>query len=200
MSRRLRIGHGTSYGIFQLSNKSNVNYVKYLLQISPQGLFSLDSFKQTLEVPSTKPIKVMPLNNLNENRRPIHQMLRKQLQQITPLIKVNQNIQTLERLKILIQNHALVLQPLLHPLVVCLRDADELHTAGLQVCDGGDDVVGSEGDVLHAGAAVEVDVFFDLGFLVAEGWLVYGHFDGFVGGCHDDGLEGGEVTMQSMCQ
>lgn len=48
--------------------------------------------------------------------------------------------------------------------------------------------------MLDAGAVVEVDVFFDLGFLLAFGGFVDGHFDDFVGGGHDYALEGGEFA------
>lgn len=42
--------------------------------------------------------------------------------------------------------------------------------------------------MLDAGAVVEVDVFFDLGLFFTLGGFVDGHFDDFVGGCHDDAL------------
>jgi hypothetical protein len=41
--------------------------------------------------------------------------------------------------------------------VVCTGDFEELDAPDLQVCDGGDDVVGAEGDVLDTGAVVVVD-------------------------------------------
>lgn len=40
--------------------------------------------------------------------------------------------------------------------------------------------------MLHACAAVEVDVFLDLGLLLAGCGLVDGHFDDVVGGGHND--------------
>lgn len=71
-----------------------------------------------------------------------------------------------------------------HHVVIRVWDVDELHASFAQVSDAGDDVGGEEGDVLHAGAVVEVDEFFDLRFVNPGGWLVDGYFDGFVGGGH----------------
>ena len=48
--------------------------------------------------------------------------------------------------------------------------------------------------MLDAGAAVVVDVLFDLGLFLAGGRLVDGHLDGFVGRGHDDRAEGGVFT------
>ena len=45
--------------------------------------------------------------------------------------------------------------------------------------------------MLDAGAAVVVDVFFNLRLFFARGRFVDGHFDGFVGGSHDDRAERG---------
>jgi len=44
-------------------------------QISSLRLLPLNSLKQTFEVSSSKSIKIIPLNDLNENCRPIHQRL-----------------------------------------------------------------------------------------------------------------------------
>ena len=42
------------------------------LQITSLRLLPLNSLKQTLEVPRSKTIKVIPLNNFNKHRRAIH--------------------------------------------------------------------------------------------------------------------------------
>ena len=65
----------------------------------------------------------------------------------------------------------------------------------LELCDGVDDVFGSESDVLNTGTAIEVDIFFDLGLLLTLGRLVDRHFDDVVGGRHNDTLEGREFTI-----
>ena len=62
--------------------------------------------------------------------------------------------------------------------VVRGRDPQEAHApvrAGPRT--GGDDVVGAQGDVLHAGAAVAVEVLLDLALAPALGRLVDGQDD-----------------------
>lgn len=158
------------------------------LQIASLRLLPLDSLKQTLEVPSSESIKLVPLNNLNENRRAIHQRLREELQKISALVKVNQDVQFLNRVEVFLQFPApfITLQSHAHRRVICLRNIDEFHAASSQIADSGDDIVRSERNMLDASAAVEVDVFLDLGLLLAGRGLVDGHLDDVVGRCHHD--------------
>jgi hypothetical protein len=74
------------------------------LQISSLGLIALDCLKQALEIACPEARKVMSLDDLNENRRSIHQWLgrlarrvrkdylRKKLQQIPAAVEVNKDI------------------------------------------------------------------------------------------------------------
>ena len=110
-------------------------------QVTPSILLPLDCFEQTLEVTRAKPIEVVPLDNLNKHRRPIHQMLREKLQQVTALIKVNQDIQALEHLKVLIQLETRLLESHLHGIVVRLRHLDELHAPRFQVGNIANDII-----------------------------------------------------------
>ena len=57
-------------------------------------------------------------------------------------------------------------------LVVGVRRLEERTPRLLQARDGLDDVVGRERDVLHAGAAVELEVLLDLALALALGRLV----------------------------
>lgn len=114
--------------------------------------------------------------------------LRKQLQQIPILIEINQNIQRTNGIKVFMQLQTCLLQPDLDILVVCIWDFDELDASCFQVCDVADDIVCSEGNMLHAGAVVEVHVLFDLGLLFTLCGLVDGHLDNFVRRGHDDAL------------
>lgn len=150
-------------------------------QIPPKFLLSFNRLKQTLKVTSPKPIKVIPLNNLNENSRPIHQVLREQLQKVPALVKINQDIQTLQHFKVLIELEPRLLKSHLHTIVIRLRHLDELNTSCFQIRNVAYDVVGAQGNVLDAWSAVEVDVFFDLRLLFALGRLVDGHLDDVVG-------------------
>ena len=62
-------------------------------------------------------------------------------------------------------------------MVVGGRNVHEAHAAIAQGLHRGDDVVGAQGDVLHAGTVVVLDVLLDLGLLAPLGGLVQGHDD-----------------------
>ena len=59
-----------------LESKSPHTAHYFGLQIASRLLFPLNSLKQTFEIASSESIKVIPLDDLNENSRPIHQWLR----------------------------------------------------------------------------------------------------------------------------
>lgn len=120
--------------------------------------------------------------------------LGEQLQEVTALVKVDQNIQATDGVEVFVQDQTSLLHPHLEILVICVGDLDKLHAASLEVGDIPDDVVCPESDVLNTRTVVEVDVFFDLRLLLALGWLVDGHFDDFVRGSHHDTLQSGEFT------
>lgn len=131
-------------------------------QVAPEVLLALNRLEQTFEVTRTEAIEVVPLDDLDENRRPIHQMLCEELQQVTTLVEVDQNIQTLQHLKVLVESQPRLLEPHLHAIVVCLGNLDELDTSSLQVRNVAHDVIRPQRDVLDTGTAVKVDVLFDL--------------------------------------
>lgn len=133
----------------------------------------------------------MSLDDFNKHRRAIHQRLCEQLQQIAPRVEINQDTELLQHFKILLQLQPARLETRRHLRIVCVGDGDEVDTSLLHVDDCADDVGCSQGDVLHAGAVEEFDVFFDLGLSFAVGGLVDGHLDELVGGSHDDRLERG---------
>lgn len=195
--------------------RANGPHSSFSDQVTAQLLLSLDSLEQRLEVSSAKAVEVVSLDDLNEDRGAVHQMLlgistdpRKKfagftylgekLEQVATLIKVNQNIQALNRLKVFLQHQSGLLEPGLHVGVICVRDLDELDSAGLQVGDVADDVVCEKGDVLHTGTVVEVHVLLNLRLLLALCGLVDGHLDDLVGGGHDDTLQSGEFTGAMM--
>lgn len=65
------------------------------LQVAPLGLFPLDGFKQTLEIPSAETVEVIPLDDLDEHSRPVHQWLREKLQEISAVIEVDEDVEPL---------------------------------------------------------------------------------------------------------
>lgn len=123
--------------------------------------------------------------------------LSEKLEQVPALIKIDEDVKVADGLKVLVKNQAGLLEPDLDVLVIRVRDLDEFNSACLEVGDVPNNIVGQECNVLHTGAVVVVHVFFDLGLLLADGGLVDGHFDNFVGRGHDDGLEGGVFTVIS---
>lgn len=115
--------------------------------------------------------------------------LRKKLEQIPALVKIDENVKVADGFEILVKNQTRLLETDLDVLIIRVGDLDEFNSACLEVGDVPDDVVGQECNVLHTGAVVVVHIFLDLGLLLADGGLVDGHLDDFVGRCHDDGLE-----------
>jgi hypothetical protein len=148
------------------------------LQISPLCLLALNRLEKTLKVTCAKAFEIVPLDDLKEHSRLIREGLSEGLQQIATLIKVHEDAQLLDPLQIFIDMQFLgPSQALTQRVVVVVRHGDELHAALLQIQDCGADVVGKEGDVLHAIAAVEGHELFDLRLLEAGRGLVDGDLD-----------------------
>ena len=63
------------------------------LEIAPQGLFSLDRLEQCLEIAFSKPARAVPLDDLEEERRPVLGGLREDLQQVSLLVAVGEDAQ-----------------------------------------------------------------------------------------------------------
>lgn len=132
------------------------------LQVSSLVLLALNGLKQTLEVSSPESIKVIALDNLDEDSWSVHQWLGEELQQVSTLVKINQDIESLNRLKVLDKHTGALGEPLLHGCVVGLGNRDEFNATGLHVGDGGDDVCCFERNVLYTRAIVEFNVLLDL--------------------------------------
>lgn len=64
------------------SSKSNSllpHYFSTSHEIPPQLLLPLNRLEQALEVPRAEPVEVIPLDDLDEYRRPVHEVLREEL-------------------------------------------------------------------------------------------------------------------------
>ena len=97
-----------------------IRFLQALNQVATQLLLSLDSLEQRLEVASTEAGEVVALDDLNEDGWTIHHVLQslvlhvtssgestylgEQLQEITTLVEVDQDIETLDRLEVLVQH------------------------------------------------------------------------------------------------
>ena len=65
-------------------------------EVAALGLLQLDGLEKRLEVSSTEAIVVAPLNDLDEEGRPVLERLGENLQQIALLIMVDQDVQLLD--------------------------------------------------------------------------------------------------------
>src|SRR6476661_10678968 len=107
---------------------------------------------------------LLALDELEEDRRAVAERLGEDLEQVAVLVTVDEDLALLQ----LLDRHADVADALaqLGVLVVAVRRVEELDTVGPQGVDRGEDVVGRHGEVLGAGAAVEVEVLVDLALLL----------------------------------
>src|ERR1700694_5987284 len=78
-----------------------------------------------------------------------------------------------------------------HRRIVVHGRSQKFNAALLQAAHGSDDVGGVERDMLHAGAAIEIQVFFNLRFAASLGRLVDGEFDASTAILHDFRHQGG---------
>src|SRR6266702_4407962 len=107
-------------------------------EVAAAGLLALDRLEQRFEVSLSEPLRAMALNQLEEHRRAVLHRLGEDLQQVTVLIPVGEGV------------------------VVAVRRVEERHPGSPHGTYGGHDVVGDQGDVLHACPAVELQVLVDL--------------------------------------
>lgn len=164
-------------------------------QVAPLGLFPLNGLEQALEVASAEALKLVALDDLDEDGGAVHEGLGEELEQVALLVVVDEDVEALDGVEVLLELPAALLggEALAHGGVVRGRDADELDAAGAHGGDGGQDVAGQQGNVLDAGAGVEDDELLDLRLLLARRRLVDGHLDHAVGRAHDDRVERAEL-------
>src|SRR6266508_4467978 len=143
------------------------------LQVAAERLFALQGHEQRLEVPLPEAAGAVPLDQLEEHRRPVLRHLGEDLQQVALVVAVGQHAQLLQALQVEVE----VGEPLGQVAVVGVRYPHELDPAGPQRPDALDDVAGLDGDVLDPRAAVELEVLVDLGSSSALGRLVDGELD-----------------------
>src|SRR6266540_1270968 len=129
------------------------------LQVAAERLFALQGHEQRLEVPLPEAAGAVPLDQLEEHRRPVLRHLGEDLQQVALIVAVGQHAQLLQAPQVEVE----VGEPLRQVAVVGVRHPHELDPAGPQRPDALDDVAGLDGDVLDPRAAVELEVLVDLG-------------------------------------
>src|SRR5579884_3579748 len=157
-----------------------------LLEVPAQRLLALDRLEQGLEVALAEGRRAVPLDHLEEDRRPVLRGLGEDLQQVAVVVAVDED-------PVLLQYRPL-LGDLAHAprrfVVVGVGRVEKLEAALLHRLDGADDVGRRERDVLRAGAAVELDVLLDLALALALGRLVDRELDLPGAVRHDLGHEG----------
>src|SRR5688500_12139062 len=133
------------------------------LEIPPKFLFFLDRLEERLEVALPEALRAFALNDLVEERRPVFNRLREDLQQIPVGIAVDENAERLERFERLVD----LAHSALQLLVVRRWRLEEFHAAIAERRHRLDDVVGREREVLRARATVEIEILLDLRLLLA---------------------------------
>src|SRR4029450_9527601 len=94
--------------------------------------------------------------------------LREDLEEVTVLVAVGEDAEPFEVAVVLVD----VADSSLDLVVVPLGRVEEEHAALLHRGPGADDVLALEGDVLHSGTSVELEVLLDLALALALGRLV----------------------------
>src|SRR5690606_15690048 len=146
-----------------LSTLCSVPSTASLSQIAAQFLLPLDRLEQRAEVALAEALGTLTLDDLVENSGAVLHRLREDLQQVTVGIAINQDAELRQLLNRLID----LPYPFLQLLIVRSGGAQELNATIAQSSHGSDDVVRGERHVLHAGAAVEVQVLINLRLLLA---------------------------------
>lgn len=121
-----------AHKVTSLEENRSFMYIALLCsEVPPLRLLSLNSLEQALEVSCSKAFKLVALNNLNEDRRAIHKRLGKELEQVTALIVIDQDVEPLQRRKVLLQLPVALLRlhPRAHLVIVGAGHVDELHAS-----------------------------------------------------------------------
>src|SRR6187200_2217208 len=142
--------------------------MKDLLEVAAALLLALDGLEQRLEVAVAEAARAVALDDLEEHRRAVADRLGEDLQHVALVVAVDEDAQAAQVLEALLD----LADPLRDVVVVGLGHGQELDPALAHLGDRLDDVAGGDGDVLRAGAAVELEVLVDLRLALALGGLV----------------------------
>src|SRR5207253_6008035 len=110
--------------------------------------------EQGFEVAFAETLRAAPLDDLEEQRRPILYGLGENLQQVTLVIAVHEDAQLGQLTSVLFN----LSDPLREHLIVSIGHAQEGDIVVPQSADGFDNVVAGHGNVLDAGTAVVLQV------------------------------------------
>jgi non-specific serine/threonine protein kinase len=172
------------------------------LKVAAQLLLALDRLEERLEVALAEAERAVPLDELEEHRRPVADRLGEDLQQVAVLVPVDQDAALAQ----LLDGNPDLADPLPQHRVGVVRvgRGEELDAASAQRVHRLADVRGGEGQVLHAGAAVELQVLVDLRLLLAGGGLVQRELHPVVTArhhlAHQRRVLGGDVVADELGQ
>src|SRR5262249_45199349 len=128
------------------------------LEIATLSLIALDGFKERFDIAGAKATRVLALNDFRKDRRAGHDRLGEDLQQVTPLVSIDEYVQLAQLLRIFFE----VADSLVQDAVVSIRCSQKLDAIRTQSTDAGNNVVRRKCDVLCAGTVVKSQVLFDL--------------------------------------
>src|SRR5580704_14222880 len=154
------------------------------------NLVRFDRLEQRLEIAFAEPFIALALDDLEEDRA--DGILGEYLQQQSLIFRrraVHQDAVALQPRHVF----AVAFHPIVHPLVIGVGRILKRDAPGAQRFDRVVDVVGAESDVLNAFAAIGMQIFGDLRFVV--GGFVDGNADFAAGACHGFGLEAGHLAF-----
>jgi non-specific serine/threonine protein kinase len=172
------------------------------LKVAAALLLALDRLEEGLEVALAEAERAVPLDELEEDGRPVADRLGEDLQQVAVLVAVDQDAALAQFL----DGNPDLADPLpQHRVgVVRVRRDEELDAAGAQRVHASADVGRGERQVLHARAAVELQVLVDLRLLLADGGLVQRELHPVVPArhhlAHQRGVLGGDVLADELGQ
>jgi predicted ATPase/DNA-binding CsgD family transcriptional regulator len=170
------------------------------LQVAAQLLLALDRLEQRPEVALAEAERAVPLDELEEHGRPVADRLGEDLQEVAVLVTVDEDAALAQFL----DRDADLADPVAQHRVgvVAVRGDEELHAARGQLVHACADVGGRQGQVLHAGAPVVLQVLVDLGLALAFGRLVERELDPVVAArddlAHQRRVLGGDVVADEL--
>lgn len=105
------------------------NHLHLLCQITSQSLLILNRLEQALKIPGPKTLMVIPLNKLKEQRRPILNRFRKNLQQIPFVIIVNLDPILFQQINILFNSNTHVRYIVPQISIITRRNLQKVNTS-----------------------------------------------------------------------
>src|SRR5882757_4511492 len=140
----------------------------FVLQIASPVLLFLERLEERFEIALTETLGAFALNDLEKERRSILNRLGEDLEQITLVVAIDQNAESLQRLQVFVD----VTDTSGQLIVIRGWNIQELDAALLNLGHCFDDILGRDRHVLHAFAVVKVEILFHLRFLFAFGRLI----------------------------